>query len=103
VSALVAIREHRARLVERAAAERDELGRQLAEWEGPLVAVDRGVSVVRALKRAPLLRLGAAVGMAALAFARPRSIMGWVVGGQAAYRLLTRVRGMVRRPKPGER
>ena len=103
MSALIAIREHRARLVERAAAEREELGRQFAEWERPLVAVDRGVAVVRALKRTPLLRLGAAVGMAALAFVRPRSIMGWVVGGQAAYRLLTRVHGMVKRTDSGER
>ena len=96
MSALAKIYEHRARLVERAAGERDDLERKLMEWQGPLVAVDRCVSVIRALKRTPLLRFGAAVGMAALAVARPRSILGWIVGGQAAYRLLTRVQGMVR-------
>lgn len=79
---------HRARLLERAEFERAELAGLLNEWETPLRAVDRSVSIFRALRGSPLLRVVAGAGMAALAVARPRSVMGWVLGGRAIWQLV---------------
>ena len=82
----------RAALLERAEFERGEVARQFGEWERPLLAAERGLSILRMLKNSFWLRIAAGAGMAALAIARPRSIVGWVLGAQAAWRLLTRLR-----------
>jgi hypothetical protein len=82
----------RAALIERAENERVTIGLQFAEWERPLVAADRALWVIRKLKNSFWLRIGVGAGMAALAIVRPRSIVNWVLGGQAAWRLLTRLR-----------
>ena len=85
-----ALRARRARLLERAGVERDELAGLLSTWERPLRAVDRGLAFLQGLKRgAPVIGIGIGVGMAALAFVRPRSLTGWFRGGQAAWRALT--------------
>jgi hypothetical protein len=81
----------RAALIERAENERATIARQFGEWEMPLLAADRALSIIHMLKNSSWLRIGVAAGMAALAIARPRSIVNWVVGGQAAWRLLTRL------------
>jgi len=89
VSAGDANRARRARLVERAAAERDELSDRLAPWRGPLAAVDQGLSILHALKRsAPLIGAGLGAAMAAVAFVRPANISDWVRRGQALWRAL---------------
>lgn len=87
-----ALLARRARLVERAAHERDELAVLFEPWERPLRAIDRTVSIFRALKGSPVLRIGVGVAMAALAFIRPRSIFGWVVGGQTIWKVISRFR-----------
>ena len=89
--------ERRARLIERAAVERDELARLAGAWAGPIGAVDRGVSVVRAVARSPVVRMGVAVGMAALAFVRPRAIGGWVHTGLNVARTVSSLMGALRR------
>lgn len=95
---LEAIRDRRARLVERAAAERDELAALLERWSRPLAVVDRGLTFISSLRKsAPLLGVSIGVGLAALAIARPRSIAGWAQGGLAAWRALQSVTGLVRR------
>jgi hypothetical protein len=85
-----ALLAHRARLLERADFERAEFARLLVEWEKPLIAADRSLSFVRAVRKNPLVGIGVGAGMAALAVARPRSIMGWIVGGRAIWQMLTR-------------
>jgi hypothetical protein len=76
---VAAARERRARLVERAAAERDELAAIAVEWQGALELVDRGRQVVETARRVrPALSWAAGVGMAALAFVQPTSLVGWV-------------------------
>jgi len=82
----------RAALLERAEFERTEVARRFGEWERPLLAADRALSIIRMLKSSRWLRLGVGAAMAALAIVKPRSIVGWVLGGQAAWRLLTRLR-----------
>jgi hypothetical protein len=85
-----AVHARRARLVERAAIERDELAGLLGAWQKPLGAVDLGLAFVGALKRsAPVIGMVIGVGMAALAFVRPANIGGWIEGGQAVWRMLT--------------
>jgi YqjK-like protein len=83
-------RARRARLIERAASERDELGAIVAPWRKPLAAVDQGLAIVGALKRsAPVLAAGIGAGLAALAFVRPASIGGWLRNGQALWQALS--------------
>jgi len=84
---LEAIRAQRARLVQRAAVERDELASLLERWCRPLAVVDRGLTFLSSLRKsAPLLGVSVGLGVAALAIARPRSIAGWLQGGLAAWR-----------------
>ena len=84
---LEAIRDRRARLVQRAAVERDELAALLERWSRPLAVVDRGLTFLSSLRKsAPLLGVSVGLGVAALAIARPRSIAGWLQGGLAAWR-----------------
>jgi hypothetical protein len=81
------VRARRARLVERAENEREELGLELDEWRKPLRTVDRGLAVYRGFKRSmPVIGFGAGVGMAALAFIRPQGITGWINAGLEAWK-----------------
>jgi hypothetical protein len=82
----------RARLVERAESERHALAAQFAKWERPLNLVDKSVSILRALRTSPILRFGAGIGMAALAFTRPPSIVSWVATGQTIWKLIRGLR-----------
>ncbi len=84
----------RARLVERAAGERDELAALFGRWQKPLEVVDWGLAFVRSLKRsAGIVAVGFSVAAVALAAIRPRQIIHWFWGGLEAWRLI----GMVRR------
>ena len=69
-----AIEARRARLLERAALEREELARTLQSWSRPLSIVDRCIEAVRFVAMRPPL-----VAAAALAFTllRPRSALRW--------------------------
>ena len=92
------VRARRARLVERAENEREELGRELDGWRKPLRTVDRGLAVYRGFKRnMPVIGFGAGVGMAALAFIRPEGITGWINAGLEAWKALSGARASAAR------
>jgi hypothetical protein len=84
-----ALLAHRARLIARAESERLQLGEAFRVYEKPLKVVDRCLSIIEAIKRSPLLRIGTGIGMAALAFVRPNSIVGWVTGGRVLWKLFS--------------
>jgi len=84
-----ALLAHRAHLIARAESERVQLAEAFGVYEGPLRVVDGWVSILRAIKRSPLLRIATGIGMAALAFMRPNSIVGWVAGGRVIWKLFS--------------
>ena len=89
------ILSRRARLVERADRERDELAGLLAPWEQRLAVVDQGLAIFRTVKRySGPLSIGVGAVLAGLAFFSPPSIMRWVVGGRAAWRIVRGVSGI---------
>jgi hypothetical protein len=98
--ALAALRERRARLVERAEHERREVARELDRWERPLRITDRSLSFVRTLRRAPVIGVALGAGMAALAFVKPGTILDWVPGGRVVWQLLM---SMLSQPSSGGR
>jgi hypothetical protein len=96
------VRARRARLIERAATERDTLAREFAELQQPLRTVERGLGIYRGLRRSmPVIGLGAGIAMAALAFIRPKGISGWVRGATEIWRLISeRKRDRARAAEP---
>lgn len=95
---LIALRERRARLLERAAAEREQLGALvdrsdvLTRW---MQAASRAVDEA---KRHPAWLLA---GVALLAALRPRRTLGWLMKGWALYRMFRRGRALLERFAPG--
>lgn len=89
MSNLETLLARRAQLQARAATEREELAALVQRWETPLVVADRGLSLVRAVKKSPWLAAGIGAAMTGLAVVRPRSVMGWVVGARAVWQLIT--------------
>ena len=86
-----AFRARRARLVERAALERDRLAAELGGWQRSLGLVDRGLAIVNGIRKsAPGLGFCAGIAAAALAFVRPDSIGGWLRSGQHLWQVVTR-------------
>lgn len=79
------IRSERARLLARAAVERESVLVQLRAWEAPLALVDRSVAAARYVHRHPQWLVAAAVGLAIL---RPRRALAWVRNGLVAWRAL---------------
>jgi len=71
---LVAIEAKRARLLERAARDREHLAQTLQSWARPLSFIDRGVEAVRYVISRPPLLAGAAF---VLALLRPRRTLKW--------------------------
>lgn len=85
-----AIEAKRARLLERAVREREDVAQTLTSWERPLDFVDRCVAAVRYVVARPPLVAGAAL---VLALLRPRSAFRWArraFGLWQSYRWLTR-------------
>jgi hypothetical protein len=83
-----ALRTRRAQLQERAASERAELAMLLDQCAVPLRAMDRGLSLIRAIRDSALLGFRGVAGLAAFGITPPRGIRGWLVGGRAVWRLL---------------
>ena len=77
------IRAERARLLARAAVERESVRVQLRAWEAPLALVDRSVTAARYVRRHPQWLMGAAIVLAVL---RPRRALAWVRNGLIAWR-----------------
>lgn len=87
---LVAIWDRRARLLERAAREREDVERALALWSQPLGFVDRCVGAIRYVMARPPLIAGAVL---VLALVRPLRTLRWARRAFAlwqGYRWLTR-------------
>jgi hypothetical protein len=91
-----ALLARRAGLVERAAAERERLADTLRGWEKPLAIADRGLAIVRAVKKHARVA-GVVLGIVAtvLAVARPRILSDGLKKGLGAWRLLGVVRGLL--------
>ncbi|MFH1044711.1 MAG: YqjK-like family protein [Pseudomonadota bacterium] len=87
---LAAIEAKRARLLERAAREREDLAQTLRSWARPLDFVDRCLAAVHfVISRPPLVAAVAIV----LALLRPRSAFRWAqraFGLWQSYRWLTK-------------
>lgn len=78
----------RARLVARAAVERDEFARLAGAWQKPLAVVDGGLAVIRMLSAgARAVGVGLGIVLAALAIVRPRNLNAWLWGGVTVWRL----------------
>jgi hypothetical protein len=77
------IRAERARLLARAAGERERVLVQLRAWEAPLALVDRSVAGARYVHRHPQWLIAAAIVFAVL---RPRRALAWVRNGLIAWR-----------------
>lgn len=80
---LTRIRARRARLVARAALERERLSVQLQAWETPLSLADRCVEAARYLYRNPQWVVAAALLIAVL---RPRRALALARNGLLAWR-----------------
>ena len=77
------LRDRRARLVARAAVERERISVQLQAWEAPLALADRSFAAVRYVRRHPQWIVAAVVLLAVL---RPRRALTWARNGLIAWR-----------------
>ena len=87
---LFAIEAKRARLLERAAREREDMARTLQSWSQPLAFVDLCLGALRYFFSSPPLVAGAVLAFALL---RPRRALKWAQrawGLWQGYRWLTR-------------
>ena len=87
---LFAIEARRARLLERAAREREDVAQTLQSWSQPLAFVDRCLGALRYFISSPPLVAGAVLVFALL---RPRRALKWAQrawGLWQGYRWLTR-------------
>ena len=81
--ALERIRIKRARLIERASAQRADIGMALAGLETPLRIVDKGIATMSCVIRHPGLL---AAGAVFLAVVRPRGMLHWARRAFALWR-----------------
>jgi len=87
---LAVIETKRARLLERAAREREDVAQTLQFWSQPLAFIDRCVAALRYVIARPPLVAGA---MLVVALVRPRRTLKWArraFGMWQGYRWLTR-------------
>ena len=88
-SKLTQLAERRRQLVAQAAAQRATLAYTFEPWRARLSLVDRGVAVLRYVRRHPILMVGASLLFAAL---RRRRIGRWLQHGLIAWQLGRRLR-----------
>ena len=86
---LAAIREHRARLVVRAAAQRDHIGRLSRECARPLLVADRVLGAWRFVRGQPALVVVAA--LALVVTLKPARALSWSVRGWLLLQAVRRV------------
>jgi YqjK-like protein len=76
-------RDKRARLMARAAVERERLSTQLQACEAPLALVDKGIAAARYIRQHPQWLVTAVVLLVVL---RPRRALAWARNGLIAWR-----------------
>jgi hypothetical protein len=81
--------ERRRQLVAQAAAQRITLAHDMEPWRARLALVDRGVNVVRYVRRHPALLAGAALLLVVL---RPRYAVKWLQRGWLVWQVGRRLR-----------
>jgi hypothetical protein len=86
---LARIAERRRWLVSQAAAQRQVLSQEMAQWKPRLALADRGIAVYRYVRRYPALLAGAAVVAVLL---RPRRGVALLQRGLLAWQLLSSLR-----------
>lgn len=84
------LRNRREYLLAEAAQQRSALAQHIEPWRVPLALADEGISVLRTLRRHPVLVVG---GIALLAWLRPGRGWAWLQGGWATWQVLQRLRG----------
>ncbi len=89
------IAERRRWLVSQAAAQRFVLGQEMMQWKPRLALADRGIAILRYVRRHPALLAGAGVVAMLL---RPRRGAVWLQRGIIAWQLVSRLRGIRRMP-----
>jgi hypothetical protein len=93
---LARLTERRQHLVNRAAAQRLALARNIAPWHTPLALADRSVTLWHYIKRHPRWIIGGVVMLAALGPGRAGS---WLGRGLVAWQLLDTLLGSARQPE----
>ena len=78
----IQIREQRARLVERAARQREQLAQDIGVFSAPIALADRGMAAARFLRAHPEILAAAA---ALLVLLKPRRAFGWIRRGLALW------------------
>ena len=86
---LTQLAERRRRLVAQAATQRIVLAHDMEPWRARLALVDRGVNVVRYVRRHPALLVGAVLVLVAL---RPRHVVKWLQRGWLVWQVGRRLR-----------
>lgn len=86
---LLSIAARRERTVALVASQRGALAQTIEPWRVPLALADRGITVVRYLKRHPEGLVGFAVLLAAL---RPGRVASWLGRGLVSWQLLQTLR-----------
>jgi hypothetical protein len=86
---LTRLAERRSQLVAQAAVQRINLAHDMEPWRARLALVDRGVNVVRYVRRHPALLVGAALLLFAL---RPRHAVKWLQRGWLVWQVGRRLR-----------
>lgn len=87
------LRDKHARLLVRAALEREQLSAQLDAWRAPLALLDRGVAAARQVRRHPEWLVAVAV---VIALVRPRRALAWARRGFILWRAWRWVSGAAR-------
>jgi YqjK-like protein len=84
---------HHGNLKARLAVQRQHLSQQAQEIESRLSSLDRGIGAIRTAARNPALIVG---GIALVAWAGPKRLLGWATRGALFYSTAKRVLRMVR-------
>ena len=90
-STLTQLAERREHLVAQAAAQRTALAQHAAPWRAPLALADRGLDILRTIRRHPAWLLGATLVLVALRPGRAGKLtrfawVGWQVGRRVLRR-----------------
>ena len=86
---LIELAERKAALVLKVERQRTELAQAFAPWHGPLAVVDKGLLVVRYLRRHPALLTA---GFSFAASVRPKGALGWLQRGWLLWQTAVEVK-----------